>query len=231
MSGISSGWALEIRGASIDLNDIKQELGRPFDPWVEEYDDSGKIVLLLRTRQWIHCTNTNEMMAISNRLIEELNGALCLIASDAGKVTAGAAFKFDDDGNKLPVSIELEASFGFGRVRTRAVLSLEDGSAVPVASATQRRIEAARSQILVSGLLIFTARADNWFDIYKAMETLEDLVGGDKAARSKAPQWKNVKQTANHHRHASEFIHQKPRAVVTIDQAREVIIALAQLAV
>jgi hypothetical protein len=104
---------------------------------------------------------------------------------------------------------------------------LGNPSNVPVASATQRRIEAARSQDLISDILIFTARADNWFDIFKAMETLEDLIGGESVARSKAPQWKNIKRTANYHRHA-RAVHQLPKVPATIDEAREVIVALAQ---
>jgi len=101
----------------------------------------------------------------------------------------------------------------------------------PVASLMQERLLKADREEDVSDLLLFIVRADNWFDIFKAMETVERLVGGEAAAQTICGDWKRVRRTANRHRHAPSAKHTAPSNPPTIPEAREVVIGVARHAV
>jgi hypothetical protein len=87
---------------------------------------------------------------------------------------------YDDDGNPMPPS-----SPGRSNVQVWAELSETSGH--------------------LADALVFVGRRGGWFDIYKAIESLEDWAGGEKALLKKqwvdATEFKLMKQTANSHRH------------------------------
>jgi hypothetical protein len=48
----SPGWAASLKGEKLDLDDLRQMLEPPFDPWVEDYKTDDSLRLLLRSAQW-----------------------------------------------------------------------------------------------------------------------------------------------------------------------------------
>jgi hypothetical protein len=45
----SPGWAVELVGEKFDVDDFREMLPPPFDPWVEDYSMDGGSVVILRT--------------------------------------------------------------------------------------------------------------------------------------------------------------------------------------
>lgn len=69
-------------------------------------------------------------------------------------------------------------------------------------------------------LLVYAGRADNWFDIYNAVELAERIVGGNhelpKRLGSAASQVKAMREMANFYRHPRGF---RPTFLTTQDEA------------
>jgi hypothetical protein len=48
----SVGWAVELTGHPIDLDDLRETLQPPFDRWIEDYQSDEGMRPLLRTAAW-----------------------------------------------------------------------------------------------------------------------------------------------------------------------------------
>lgn len=207
---VSPGWAIELQGEKLDLEDFESELAWLHTPWVERVDGT----LLLRSTTWASLQDGGAVMEEGHRLIEQLNGAARLVHDDARDVRLGALRRFDDNGHPMPVTIAatLNVTLDGVRGRGRAVVSPEP-AAVSGPSLMQRAIAAADKDASDNRaeLLLHIARANNWFDLYKAMELAETIMGGEheltKALKAQGlggdhKIWKGVRNTANHYRHA-----------------------------
>jgi hypothetical protein len=227
---VSAGWALELLGERFDLDDLREGLRPPFDPWVEEYQDGAQTRLLLRSNAWSELTSTGEMMAEAVRLIDHINGVLLVGQSDAQPISHGITLRFLEDGTRVPVLIAGSAQITLGgcRVRGRVVVETPRSFKEPAASVMQERLQKADCQTVISDLLTFIIRADNWFDLFKAMESVERLIGGEAAAQALSSEWKRVRRTANRHRHAPSAKHTLPPKPPTIPEARNVVIGVAR---
>ncbi len=235
---VSAGWALELRGDQIDLDDVREALKPPFDPWVEEYSDGGKDILLLRSRSWENSETTAEIMADAVRLLKHINGALLLEYSDAALISHGVTFRFDEGGLPLPVTIRgtLNITFPAMRARGRAVVNSKAPKPEPTPSPMQMRLQKADDLTVVSDLMTFLVRAENraetdtdtWFDVFKAIESVEALVGGEANAIKLSKNWKRAKQTANRYRHAPSPKHQLPKNPLSVDEAKSIVAAVAR---
>lgn len=227
---VSAGWALELRGQKIDLDDLRESLRPPFDPWVEEYIEGGERLLLLRSDAWKELASTGEMMAEAARLIDHINGVLLIEHPDAKPISNGITLRFREDGSRVPVLIAASANITLEgcRVRGRAVVGSIEPPLEPTPSIMQVRLRAADQQPVVSDLLTFINRADNWFDLFKAMESVERLIGGEVAAQQISSDWKRVRRTANRHRHAPSPKHTLPTNPPSIPEARDLLIAVAR---
>ena len=72
----AEGWAIELKGERIDVDDAREALQPPFDPWVEDYaEDTGNKFALLRTAAWATLTDAADVTRDVERMIERLNGA------------------------------------------------------------------------------------------------------------------------------------------------------------
>jgi hypothetical protein len=71
---VSPGWAAELSGDKLDLDDCRHSLYLPHDPWVEEYEEQNS--LLLRSAAWMRFDNWDDVLEDASRLIGVLNGAL-----------------------------------------------------------------------------------------------------------------------------------------------------------
>src|SRR3954451_2463869 len=113
----TEGWAIELKGDHIDVDDAREALQPPFDPWVEGYeDDTGNKFTLIRTRAWATLSDAADVTRDAKRVIERLNGAGRLIHEDARPLTVGAVFKFDAAGKRIPI---LVAGTGSSQSRSR----------------------------------------------------------------------------------------------------------------
>lgn len=235
---VSAGWALELRGEQIDLDDVRQGLKPPFDPWVEDCRDGENEILLLRSHSWENAETTAEMMADAVRLIKHINGALLLEYPDAALISHGVTFRFDEDGLPLPVTIRgaLNITLPALRARGRAVVESKTPKPEPTPSPMQMRLQKADELTVVSDLMTFLVRAENrveidtdtWFDVFKAIESVEALVGGEANAIKLAKDWKRAKQTANRYRHAPSPKHQLPKNPPSVDEAKSIVVAVAR---
>ncbi len=207
---ISAGWAIELKGHRVDLSDFERGLAPPHNPWVERDGE----MLLLRSKTWAGMEDSGHVMDEGRRLIELLNGAAKLVHDDARWVQLGGIRRFDDSGQSMPVIItaRMGAIELSSRVRFYASVSPEPVTVVGP-SLMQRAIAKAEKDTsdIRAELLLHIARADNWFDLYKAMELAELILGGrHKFERALNRQghgddsavWDDVHRTANHYRHA-----------------------------
>ncbi len=76
----------------------------------------------------------------------------------------------------------------------------------PQPSSVQLWDQTARDNDDVADLLEQIARADNWYDIYKSVEIMEGISGGEHKLRERlypsSADFKNMRTTANYYRHA-----------------------------
>lgn len=207
---ISPGWAIELQGDKLDLDDFEVELARPHTPWVERDGE----VLLLRSTTWIGLHDSRAVMEEGRRLIAQLNGAARLIHDDAREVRLGTLRRFNDNGQPLPISLAatLNVTLDDLRVRFRAAVSLEPHG-VSGPSHMQQAIASAENDksTIRADLLHSIARSNNWFDLYQVMELTEAIMEGLHELEKKLSAqklnsdfnvWKTVRATANHYRHA-----------------------------
>lgn len=228
MADVSEGWALELWGEPIDLDDLREDLKPPFDPWVEEYVSSEGAMLLLRSRSWKGMQTTGEMMDDARRLLDHINGAHLVGQDDAVPISHGATLRFDSVGQRLPVTLSATIDITFGQARMRGRMSTSAQPAEPTASIMQQRLMRAGANGTTSDTLIFLTRADNWFDIYKAMECIESLGGGTRALIAMWPEWKGARQTANCHRHAPSLRHPMPTNAPSLEEVRALVLKAAR---
>ena len=203
------GWAIELLGEQIDLDDLREQLKSPYEPWIEDYQaDNGKI-LYLRSASWDKLTEPNDVIRDARRIIEQLNGEALLIHDDAHQVTLGQVVKFDPAGNRnfYPITGHLHVTEGKDRARFRVVVG---GTPKQLQqSQMQRWFEEAETDDTRSELFIHLGRMDNWYDFYKAAELARRLAGGQNLLKATLgtedwKEWNRIWRTANCYRHAPD---------------------------
>jgi len=222
------GWAIILAGDAFDLDDLRLALKRPFDPWVEDYDDDGTPVLLLRSEAWASLTTARELMDDATRLIDHINAAAMLNLGDSLPVSLGRIIKFKTDGSldRVLIAATGKLTLAGSRVRARGV-SVGALPSQPAPSPMQERLKKAATTDEVSDVFAFLVRADNWFDLYKAMESMESLVGGEAEMKKHCVQWKRVKQAANYARHSPARRFTLPADPPSLDEACKIVFAAA----
>jgi hypothetical protein len=227
MAAVSEGWAVALVGEDFDLDVARLNLRGPFDTWVEDYRVDGTSVLLLRSRGWSDMLKAREMLADADRLVTQINAIALLEQSDACPLTLGMAFRFDGNGKSLPIIVAAAGQMTItgGRVRFHTV-SIGAPLAMPAPSRMQDRLERAAETDSVADLLTFITRADNWFDLFKAMESLESLIPGKAhGAKKRFADWDRTRRTANYARHSPTKQEPLPPNPPTLDEARQILLA------
>jgi hypothetical protein len=132
-------------------------------------------------RRSINCSPAEEVRDEAIVLIAWLNGALSA-QYGAEPLTLQGVARIDNCGNfHFFVFAEAHA-----RARSMMTATMEgrdaNGNLIPppppAPSQAQRWFHLAEQCIDVADMLIFVGRANNWFDIYKALELAQLLVGG-----------------------------------------------------
>lgn len=236
-SPTDSFWAVELLGEVGDLHQIERALNPQFDPWIQRQLPHADFAL--RSKEFDALATALQVHELSAALIQVLNGAVRLV-STVGAVRRGRVLRVSPNGQ---VKV---ASFAVGRgqlgsivLEASGTLTNSDGSPVTPeptsATFTQNLIRTAIEDANVADLLTFLGRADNWFDLYKAIEMAEALVDGEHALQALlkegAVDFKNARSTANSYRHARPSY--KPTRPVTFDEAHAmvrhaILVALAE---
>lgn len=222
---VSEGWAIELCGPQVDLDDLRHELRSPFDPWVEDYEEDGEHLLLLRSGNWSSLDSTGQVMVFARRLIDNISGALLVGFDDAMPIKCGRILRFGAGGSKLPVTLEATLNVVEEPDRVRAYGTVgSNGAASQAPSKMQQRLAKAEVEEHVSDLLTFLARSYDWFDLFKAMEKVGHLAGGQRLLEKNVDRWEDTRRTANRYRHAPSPSFSLPDNPPTLEEARRVVI-------
>ncbi|WP_271588794.1 hypothetical protein [Bradyrhizobium sp. CCBAU 53415] len=218
------GWGVHLIGHSFDLADWADALQVPFDPWVDQKDDE----YFLRTGQFDALANADEVRGRAVAIVEQLNAAM-EIKFGSRPVRFEGVVEYRADGTR---GIHMSVAVGSVEARRRAgaigiAIAEQEGSApLPKESHVQQWVAISEDHDLLADALIYFNRAE-WFDVYKAIECLEDWVGGEDALRAKgwvaASDIKRVKRTANSYRHRQGGKHTPPLDPISLADARRLL--------
>jgi hypothetical protein len=200
-----------VQGHSFDLAYWEQSLKPPSDPLCERIPRGDSTVWALRSAMFDQLQSAEEVRAQAIILIARLNGALRALCGAEPLALQGVA-RIDSGGNfHYTVFAEGHAR---GRAMMTATAEVHDakGNLIqpppPTPSQAQRWIQAADQNNDVADMLVFAGRANNWFDIYKALELAQSLAGGRPGRKLNAllggasDEFERMWRTANMHRHA-----------------------------
>jgi hypothetical protein len=216
------GWGAVVQGESADLADWANTLKQPFDPWVEMH---GKD-MVLRSSSLDNLPTAIDVRDQAIAHIERLNGAVAL-SQGAKPLLFGGVIEIAPDG-QLHRTMFLEAALYEDRDRFGAIGTVlgVDGKAShpgPQPSEVQIWTEIAEDDDLLDDALIYFGRSADWFDIYKALESLIMKFGGEGAFVSKgwapADEITRLKRTANAARHAKRKYKPQPNPM-NVNEAR-----------
>jgi hypothetical protein len=221
------GWLAQLAGNTLDLGYWEQSLKPPFDPSCERILQGDNSIFVLRSHTFADAQNANEVRERALSLTDRLNGALAVVEG-AEPLSLQAVGRIDEKG-AFHLTIFLEAA----RIRLRGGRVLISTGEVrdaagnlvppppPQPSEAQRWAEAAEQNYDIADMLVFAGRADNWFDIYKAIELAERLSGGRhelaKLPGDSRAKCENMRETANFHRHARTH---RPKILTDLSDAK-----------
>jgi hypothetical protein len=222
MDRISEGWAVELTGNKLDLDDFREQLKPPFNPWIENYETDDGIKPLLRCTDWQSLTEAADVHRDAARMVDWLNGEAKLIHDDAMPVGLGMTMRFGADGKREPIILATTGHIRIKMGRARGRIAM-DTDAPPQESKMQRWLREAEADDVRADLFAHLRRADNWYDLYKVMELAERLVGSQHELEAHpdvdGKEWRRVRRTANHYRHARHPVnHQLPDIPATLEE-------------
>ena len=221
---MSKQWGGVLRGHDFDLQDWREMLKPPFDPWIEVHGSD----VVLRSESLDGLTSASEVRDRAVAHIDRLNGAMFVMKQSQPLQFSGVV-EFAPDG-KMHRTVFVESG-AFGRSRSRRNSSDDrtrrqaEARAPPKPSEAQAWAAIADRDDLLEDALIYFGRVSVpdpvrhpptlWFDIYKALECIMGRFGGKSAfiALGWAPREdvKRLKQTANWARHARrKFLEPSP---------------------
>lgn len=210
-----SGWGVVIEGHQFDLLDWEEEMKAPFDPWVEKHGAN----FVLRTKVFDALQSTQEVCDYAPQLVERLNGAMLLSRKSHPVKFEGRVVEFGD-GDSIRTHYVMAVGTGRFRSRGSAVALVHSGgqTRMPEPSATQKWLELAEKHDLLADALVYLSRGE-WFDVYKAIESLDAFCGGDLEKKGWITDLKKVKRMANAHRHFTKGVHTPPDPPVELSEA------------
>jgi hypothetical protein len=203
------GWAVELLGEKGDIEDFREHLAIPFDPWVEDFSTADGPKVVLRSVNWDGLTEAAEVFRRAAQMLNRLNGEALLFYGDVSPLKLGETIKFGAKGEGQRIALLSGSIHGKSRVRAK----ISTASSTPQKSTMQRWFQEAETDEARAELFATIGRADNWYDLYKSMELAKELanfniiVAQDAAKDPKdteAPEhkWCRIRRTANCNRHA-----------------------------
>ena len=181
----SPGWAVELTGEPFDLENFRQWLKAPFDPWIENCAVDEGVRPVLWSRSWEKLNEGADVHRDAARIVERLNGVALLVDQDAQAVKPGQIMRFGSDGEREPIMFAVTGHLHItlGKMRMRATGETSGPPQRPHESPMQKWFRDAETDDVRAELFVHLNRTDNWYDLFKSMEFAERLVGSTKAVR------------------------------------------------
>lgn len=219
-------WGVLLEGHAYDLDDWKNSLKAPFDPHVIVVDISGvdadaKDHVLLADA-FCDCTNADEVRTAAVPLVRQLN-ALMAILNKSHPLMFHTIVKLNADGT-FHTSRYLSPPLVENRSHVYAPTVTGGVAREPEPSFPQQAI--GKSIPNLNDALDHFSRADNWHDLYKAFEAIEDHVGGRPkltqygAARADVVDFAMTANVMRHHKGPP------PARTLNLEEGRQFIAAL-----
>jgi hypothetical protein len=236
-------WGAVLRGDDFDLQDWREMLKPPFDPWVKVHGNDT----VLRSASLDDLTSASEVRDRVVAHVDRLNGAM-FVMRQSQPIKFSGVVELAPDG-KVHRTLFVEGG-AYARARAGAItVTITGPDGKPQPEPPPKRSEAqtwtaiADSDDLLEDALIYFGRVSAsdpgwhpptfWFDIYKALECLMHRSGGETAfiALDWAPRddVKLLKQTANWARHARRK-YPEPSPATTEQDAKDLMSRLLRKA-
>ena len=222
-------WGVIIKGHEIDIRQWRSKLVKPFDPYVDDTVHGPAL--------WCEAIQDAEDAAQAFELakvtVRSINSAMFHTVGSR-LVEADTIVEIKKDGAiGRHVILAMAALEARADVAAVAIVTNAKGEVVeeePKPSLQQRWLTAAERSENLSDLLAHGFHRDDWYEMYKALEVLEGLHGGEKALldsrAEQAAEIKALKRTANYyHRHARGK-YDKPKRPLTLDEAKTLLTSL-----
>lgn len=206
MTADAPRFAAGLQGSDLSLRRWRRDLAEPFFAWARLETMPWGEATVLYSPGISDSVDEPAARAAAERLVEQLNGVM-QTTRDAFPVTLDGVIRFAPDGSAT-IARHARAELVMEPMLIEMTLSSASSGPPPAPhpSPVQRIIAAAEQDERLEELLVFAGRADNWFDVYKAIEMAESIVGGERALRAamgdEGDELKRMRTTANHHRHA-----------------------------
>jgi len=223
MTTSEKAWGVGLSGHVFDLEDWRDTLKEPFDPWVlHEGDD-----FILRASEFQSCNSAEEILNSAILLIDVLNGAM-RVAKRTHPVACRGVYQLFPDGWRQPHIFPPSAV-------TNLRAKVYDGTPMPPPSPRRSNVqvwaELSETSDQLGDALVYVGRG-GWFDIYKAIECLEDWVGSQRDLESKqwvdANELRLMKRTANSHRHRAGGKQPAPSKPISQERSMELLAKLIE---
>ncbi len=200
------GWAVELRGKKIDLDDAMEIFGDGYRLTIRPHQQEGETIELLRSRDWSALDSAREVMADAEQIVRELNGALLLTYGDSEPLGTGRVLRWDASGAKMPVVAVASGTITLGGFRVRGRLTTGGTNGPPPPPPARAWIDYANASDLMSELLVHIGRATDWFDLFKAIELTQKVFSEYQIrtamGKSRWKLWLSARRCANFRRHS-----------------------------
>lgn len=193
-------------GDAYDLDDWVEAFAQPFDPYVEKHG----IHYILRSDAFQVFDTPGDLYERASGQVDQLNGLMAVTHSARPVRLKGVAELGLGEITRQHLFAHLSVTEGRGKARAVGVALGPDGQPIPPAaprpSNGQRWLALAEGDDNLGDLLVYHSRGADWFDIYKAIECMVRVFGGEKefaeATGFTLTRIKLLKRTANMTRHA-----------------------------
>lgn len=216
-------WGLLLKGHEADLQEWRRAFGPVSDPFVED----GEHGLVLWSAQLQSASSTLEVWEDCASLLRQINSVM-MHAANCRRVERDCIIERGTDGSLRrhvviqPIGFELRAILGIPTLQ----LFDSEGNLIPPPppkpSNEQLWLRAAAESDQLAELLTYAFERESWFEVYKAIEVMENILGGERHlvefAGEHGPNVKALKRNANFHRHATGN-GERPTKLMTLNDA------------
>lgn len=231
------GWGVELTGHPVILDAWADRLAVPFEPWIERHTHNGRQITALRSSAISNAVDSQDARRIGKIELDHIKGAMAIESGPlAVPIDLGSSINVQPDGTIHECHfIEVHDAVIVTSMTAVQIVARDAHGVIfapppPARSRAQTVHAAAVQNPLISKMLAHAGRATDWYEMYKALEVAEDLVGGEKVLQQisglSARRFKDLKQTINFERHSGKK-HQPPKRPVPKGEATSLVLATA----
>jgi hypothetical protein len=216
-------WGIKLKGHEFDLFDWRDMLSPPFDPHVEVIKRGEEEMFVLFSDAFETCSDAMEVRTVSIPMLRRLN-ALMSLQGNGDPLQEDGVIQRTAERTVLQHHVLIVDSLRLRSRLGKASLTVHNASGeiiqqTPQPSFAQTALRIASEEM--NEALEHFSRADNWHDLYKAFEAVENVCGGRASIRAQCGVTESDVTTCarniNFHRH------HRPESlgkVWTFDEAR-----------